>query len=85
MGFQRSRGTRRDCAPYHSAGMVVRIRRLKVIVYLSVLISLIGLLIYGFAGNPKTEQVGLHMFWVGLLAFLINAPVIKDLPLVFHH
>ncbi len=44
------------------------------IIYLSLLISLIGLFLYLAMDptNPKASVVGLHMFWVGLLAFLIN-------------
>ena len=42
------------------------------IVYLSLLISLIGLVIYSISTNAKSVTIGLHMFWVGLLAFLIN-------------
>ena len=49
--------------------------------YLSLIICLIGLVLYYICGNPtppptsnssKTSVVGLHMFWVGLLAFLIT-------------
>ena len=40
-------------------------------IYLSLLISLIGLIIY-LATEGKPSSAGLHMFWVGLLAFLLS-------------
>jgi hypothetical protein len=50
------------------------------IVLLSLLICLIGLLMYALAANPKLVQIGLDMFWVGLLAFLLqDAAVINIL------
>ena len=42
------------------------------IVYLSVLTCIIGLVIYFAATNGKVSTVGLYMFWVGLLAFLLG-------------
>jgi hypothetical protein len=45
------------------------------IIYLPLLICVIGALVYGLVtNNPKLETVGLHMFWVGLLAFLLLYP-----------
>ncbi len=41
-------------------------------VYLSLLISLIGLLMYALATNGKVVEIGRNMFWVGLLAFLLR-------------
>jgi hypothetical protein len=38
----------------------------------SLLISLIGLLMYVLAGNPKVVEIGRIMFWTGLLAFLLG-------------
>jgi hypothetical protein len=42
------------------------------VIYLSLLVSLVGLLMYALAANPKVTTIGLHMFWVGLLAFLLG-------------
>jgi hypothetical protein len=42
----------------------------KMIVYLSLLIALIGILMYALCINPKLSEIGRIMFWVGLLAFL---------------
>lgn len=36
------------------------------------LVSVIGLLMYILAGNPKVQEVGRIMFWTGLLAFLLG-------------
>jgi hypothetical protein len=41
-------------------------------IYLPLLISVIGLLMYVLASNPKIVEVGRIMFWTGLLAFLIG-------------
>lgn len=43
-------------------------------IYLSLLVSLIGVLMYGFAANPKLQEIGRIMFWTGLLAFLLGVP-----------
>ena len=46
------------------------------IIYLSLLVAVIGLLIYSLRPtpdtNPKMAEIGRIMFWVGLLAFLFN-------------
>lgn len=42
------------------------------IILLPLLISLIGLVMYFVSANGKVQAVGLHMFWVGLLAFLLT-------------
>jgi hypothetical protein len=42
------------------------------IVYLPLLVCIIGLLMYFVATNPKVATIGLDMFWVGLLAFLLS-------------
>lgn len=41
-------------------------------IYLSLLISVVGLLMYVLASNPKIVEIGRLMFWVGLLAFLMG-------------
>jgi hypothetical protein len=38
----------------------------------SLVICIVGLLIYWFATHPKIQALALHMFWVGLLACLIR-------------
>jgi hypothetical protein len=46
------------------------------IIYLSLLVAVIGLLIYSLRPNPDTNpkmaEIGRIMFWVGLLAFLLT-------------
>jgi len=42
------------------------------IIIFSLLISLVGLLMYALSANGKIQTIGLHMFWVGLLAFLLR-------------
>ena len=49
-------------------------------VLVSVLVLLAGLLMYGFAKNPKLERVGEVMFAAGLLAALLTAPAHVHLP-----
>lgn len=46
------------------------------IIYLPLLISIIGLLMYVLAGNPKIVEIGRIMFWTGLLAFLMGGGAI---------
>jgi len=38
----------------------------------SLLIALIGLLMYVLASNSKVQEIGRIMFWTGLLAFLLG-------------
>jgi len=42
------------------------------LVGIDLLVCLIGLLIYIISNHPKLPAVGLHMFWCGLLAFLLT-------------
>lgn len=42
------------------------------VIYFSLLVSIIGLLMYALASNPKLVEVGRIMFWTGLLAFLLT-------------
>lgn len=42
------------------------------IIYLPLLICLIGALVYGFAANPKAQELGRLSFWVGLFVFLLR-------------
>lgn len=49
--------------------------------YLSLLIAIIGLLMYALAANPKVCEIGRIMFFSGCLAFLLQAgSVVKMLP-----
>jgi hypothetical protein len=41
------------------------------IVYLSLLVAIVGLIMYFVASNPKVQEVGKIMLFSGLLAFLI--------------
>jgi len=42
------------------------------IAYLPLLISIIGLLLYGFAGNSKLQEVGRIMFFCGILVVTMH-------------
>ena len=48
------------------------------IIYLSLLVSLIGLLMFALSANPKLAEIGKCMFWVGLLAFLLTGGAVLD-------
>ena len=41
------------------------------VIYLSLLIALLGALVYAFSVNPKLAELGRIAFGAGLLAFLI--------------
>jgi hypothetical protein len=43
------------------------------IIALSLLVCIIGLLMYALSANPKLVRVGEIMFAAGILAFIINA------------
>ena len=40
-------------------------------IYLSLLVAVIGGLLYFIASNPRLEECGRIGFWTGLLAFLL--------------
>lgn len=42
-------------------------------IYLSMLVALIGLVMYFIATHAKVQEVGRVMFWTGLLAFMLGA------------
>ncbi len=42
------------------------------IIYLSLLVALIGVLMYALCANPKLSEIGRLMFGCGLLAFLLD-------------
>lgn len=43
------------------------------IVYLSLLVAVVGCLVYALAANPKLVELGRIAFGCGLLAFLITS------------
>jgi Na+/phosphate symporter len=43
-----------------------------VIVYLSLLVAIVGLLMFALAANQKLSEIGRIMFGAGLLAFLLR-------------
>ncbi len=52
------------------------------IIYASVLVALVGVLMYALSANPKLVEIGRISFAAGLLAFLLRVtdrlvPVIK--------
>ena len=42
------------------------------VVYLSLLVALVGVLMYALLGNPKLAEIGRIAFFCGLLAFLLQ-------------
>jgi Na+/phosphate symporter len=48
------------------------------IIYLSLLVCVVGALVFALSANPKMVELGRLSFWCGLLAFLlrvVGAPV----------
>lgn len=43
------------------------------IIYLSLLVAVIGVLMYALAANPKLQEIGRLSYACGLLAFLLEA------------
>lgn len=41
-------------------------------IYFSLLVAVIGLLVYAFAVNPKAQEIGRVSFFCGLLVFLFQ-------------
>jgi Na+/phosphate symporter len=39
--------------------------------FLSILVALVGVLMYALSANPKLQEIGRISFFAGLLAFLI--------------
>jgi len=44
------------------------------VIYLSLLLAIIGLVLYFISSNPKIQETGRLTFAVGLLAFLVKVP-----------
>lgn len=42
------------------------------IIYLSLLVAIVGLLMYALATNPKLQEIGRISYFAGLLAFLMR-------------
>lgn len=42
------------------------------IIVFTLLVAVVGLLMYALCANPKLVEVGRIMFWTGLLAFLLG-------------
>lgn len=52
-----------------------------IIVYLSLLVAVLGALVYALSTNPKVSELGRMSFFAGLLAFLLHADeILKVLP-----
>ena len=49
------------------------------IIYLSLLVAVIGVLMYALATNPKLQEIGKIMFWTGLLTFLLGDSALVNL------
>jgi hypothetical protein len=43
-----------------------------VLIYVSLLVAIVGLLVYALASNPKAAEVGRLLFACGLLVFLFT-------------
>jgi len=43
------------------------------VIWLSLLVAVIGVLLYALAANPKLQEIGRIGFVAGLLAFLLQA------------
>lgn len=41
-------------------------------IYLSLLVALVGVLMYALSANPKLQEIGRISYFAGLLAFLIE-------------
>jgi hypothetical protein len=54
-----------------------------VIIYLSLLVALVGVLMYALCVNPKLQEIGRLSFFAGLLAFLLM--VASGHPITFLH
>jgi len=49
------------------------------VIYLSLLVCLVGVLMYALSANPKLVEIGRISFFAGLLAFLLNVERIVPL------
>jgi hypothetical protein len=44
-------------------------------IYFSLLVAIIGVLMYALCTNPKLVEVGRILFWTGTLAFLLGGGI----------
>jgi hypothetical protein len=42
------------------------------VIWISLIICIVGLIVYGLSNNTKVQAAALHSFWVGLLVFLLR-------------
>ena len=52
------------------------------VIYLSLLIAIIGLVVYVVSTNGKAQEIGRLMFACGLLAFLLAFPGVLHAPVL---
>jgi uncharacterized membrane protein YkvI len=43
-----------------------------IVIYLSLLIAVLGAVVYFASANPKLQEIGRLSYWVGLLVFLFH-------------
>jgi hypothetical protein len=43
------------------------------IIYISLLVAIVGVLMYALCVNPKLQEIGRLAFFAGLLAFLLDS------------
>ena len=44
------------------------------LIYLSLLVAIVGLLMYALSANPKLVEIGRLSFFAGLFVFLLQVP-----------
>lgn len=49
------------------------------VIYLSLLVALIGVLMYALCANPKLQELGRVSFFAGLLTFLFHLSQVVNL------
>lgn len=54
-------------------------------IYFSLLVAVLGLLLYFLATRPKWDEVGRMMFFCGLLAFLLTGGVERVISVIPQH
>lgn len=54
------------------------------IIYLSLLVALVGVLMFALCVNPKLQEIGRIAFFCGLLAFLLGASS-GNIAILTHH
>ena len=51
---------------------VITVKGAAMIIGLTLLVAIVGVLMYALCVNPKLQEVGRLMFFAGLLAFLLS-------------